>query len=156
MLYKFHGDYARALPLFEQSLAIQKNVLGEHHPDYALSLNNLAQLYKIQGDYARALPLFEQATAITTGNLELTSAVQSERQQLAHSDQNKFFVDAFLSCSLLAGDFDANAYQQVIARKGSVLRRQRQIRLCARPVIRSNGDSGWECRAYRCAWRQSV
>ena len=58
------GDYARALPLFEQALAIRQTVLGENHPETANSLNNLAVLYRSQGDDARALPLFEQALAI--------------------------------------------------------------------------------------------
>ena len=42
----------------------RKAVLGERHPDYALSLNNLAALLESQGDYAAARPLFEQALAI--------------------------------------------------------------------------------------------
>ena len=54
MLYNARSDYARALPLLEQALAIQEKVLGEHHPDYALSLNNLAGLYFSRGDYAAA------------------------------------------------------------------------------------------------------
>jgi tetratricopeptide (TPR) repeat protein len=58
------GDYARALPLYEQALEIRQTVLGENHPDTASSLNNLAMLYYSEGDYARALPLFEQALAI--------------------------------------------------------------------------------------------
>ena len=58
------GDYAAARPLYEQALAIRKEVLGERHPDYATSLNNLAVLLQSQGDYAAARPLYEQALAI--------------------------------------------------------------------------------------------
>ena len=39
-------------------------MLGEHHPDTATSLNNLAELLRSQGDYAAAKPLYEQALAI--------------------------------------------------------------------------------------------
>ena len=39
-------------------------MLGERHPDYATSLNNLALLLDSQGDYAGARPLYEQALAI--------------------------------------------------------------------------------------------
>ena len=58
------GDYARAEPLYRQALEIRKKALGENHPDYATSLNNLAALYQAQGDYARAEPLFRQALEI--------------------------------------------------------------------------------------------
>ncbi len=43
---------------------IQKKVLGEEHPDYALTINNLATLYSALGDFASAEPLFLQAQAI--------------------------------------------------------------------------------------------
>ena len=38
--------------------------LGEGHPDYAVSLNNLADLYRAKGDYAAAEPLYRQAMEI--------------------------------------------------------------------------------------------
>ena len=41
-----------------------KQVLGEHHPDTALSLNNLGDAAEGAGDYAAAKPLLEQALAI--------------------------------------------------------------------------------------------
>ena len=55
------GDYARAEPLYRQALEINKAVLGEKHPDYALGLSNLALLYESMGDYAQAEPLDRQA-----------------------------------------------------------------------------------------------
>ena len=45
-------------------MAIWKEVLGEKHPEYARSLNNLAVLYNDMGDYAKAEPLYRQALAI--------------------------------------------------------------------------------------------
>ena len=38
--------------------------MGEKHPDYANSLNNLAWLYAAQGNYAKAEPLYIEALAI--------------------------------------------------------------------------------------------
>ena len=58
------GDYAKAEPLFRQAMEIRKEALGEKHPDYATSLNNLAVLYQAMGDYAKAEPLFRQALEI--------------------------------------------------------------------------------------------
>ena len=41
-----------------------ETVLGEEHPDYATSLNNLACLYNSMGEYAKAEPLYRQALEI--------------------------------------------------------------------------------------------
>ena len=38
-------------------------MLGEEHPAYATSLNNLAELYQTMGDYARAEPLYKKSVA---------------------------------------------------------------------------------------------
>jgi CHAT domain-containing protein len=58
------GDYARAEPLYKQALEITLKALGENHPSYATSLNNVAFLYYAMGDYARAEPLHKQAIEI--------------------------------------------------------------------------------------------
>ncbi|CAM9762111.1 unnamed protein product [Hapterophycus canaliculatus] len=42
------GKYAEAKALYEDSLATREKVLGAHHPDVALSLNNLAGLMQSQ------------------------------------------------------------------------------------------------------------
>ena len=42
------GKLDEAKPLYKESLAIRKKVLGEEHPDVAQSLNNLAQLLQDQ------------------------------------------------------------------------------------------------------------
>ena len=38
--------------------------MGENHPDYATTLNNLADLYVNMGRYARAEPMYREALAI--------------------------------------------------------------------------------------------
>jgi tetratricopeptide (TPR) repeat protein len=58
------GQFAKAVPLAQQVLAIRKEVLGEKHPEYANSLHNLAFLYFSLGDHRAALPLNKQALAI--------------------------------------------------------------------------------------------
>jgi CHAT domain-containing protein/Tfp pilus assembly protein PilF len=58
------GNYVAAEPLYKQALEIRRTVLGERHPAFAKSLNNLALLYYSTGEYAAAEPLFKQALEI--------------------------------------------------------------------------------------------
>ena len=58
------GDYAGALPIAKQSLAICKQVLGEHHLEYATGLTNLASQYRSLGHFADAEPLYREALDI--------------------------------------------------------------------------------------------
>ena len=62
--YTSMGHYAEAEPLYRQALKIRQTVLGETHPDYAISLNNLAGLHESMADYAKAEPLYRQALGI--------------------------------------------------------------------------------------------
>src|SRR5205807_7974678 len=99
-LYKAEGNFARAEPMFRQALEIRKKALGETHPDYASSLNDLARLYQLQGDFARAEPLARQSLVITREHLNATAAIQSERQQLGMGDMLRSYLDAYLSIAL--------------------------------------------------------
>ena len=58
------GDLPAARLYYVQALAINREVLGEHHPDTASSLNNLGMLLKDIGDLPAARPYLEQALAI--------------------------------------------------------------------------------------------
>ncbi|MDW8469031.1 MAG: tetratricopeptide repeat-containing protein [Burkholderiales bacterium] len=76
------GEYARALPLLQRSLAIREKALGPEHPAVAQSLNDLAGLYRAMGEYARALPLYERSLAI------LEKALGAEHPDVATSLNN--------------------------------------------------------------------
>lgn len=52
-----------------QALELYKCILGENHPEYARSSNNLGLLYKKQGKYSKAEPLYTQALKIAELNL---------------------------------------------------------------------------------------
>lgn len=71
---ELHGEgrHAEAAALAEEVLAILRQVVGEQHPYYASSLNNLASAYRAMGDFARAEPLHRQA-------LEISRQVVGER-----------------------------------------------------------------------------
>jgi CHAT domain-containing protein/Tfp pilus assembly protein PilF len=64
LLYKSTGEYAKAEPLYVQAMEIRRGSVGEEHPRYATSLNNLASLYQSMGEYAKAELLYVQALKI--------------------------------------------------------------------------------------------
>ena len=45
-------------------MEIRRTALGENHPDYAQSLDDLAALYREMGDHAAALALCRQAVEV--------------------------------------------------------------------------------------------
>ena len=53
-----------AEPMFRESLAIRREVLGDDHPNVARSLSNLAGLLAGRGDRKAAEPLLREALAI--------------------------------------------------------------------------------------------
>ncbi len=58
------GRYEDAEPLYQEALSIQRERLGDRHPDVAFSLNNLAVLYIEQGRYGESEPLMQEALSI--------------------------------------------------------------------------------------------
>ena len=51
-------------PFFQRSIALRKKILGIEHPDYASSLNNLANVYLATGNFKKAEPLFIESRTI--------------------------------------------------------------------------------------------
>jgi len=110
------GEYSKAEPLYRQAMEIYKKVLGEEHPSYATSLNNLALLYHRMGEYAKAEPLFRQAMQITKKmlgeehrqhatvlkNLAGLLAATGRREQAWESLVQATQIDARLVSELLA------------------------------------------------------
>ena len=67
--YLTAGKLDKALPLFEETLALQKAKLGPDHPDTLLSMNNLAGGYLTAGKLDKALPLLEETLALQRAKL---------------------------------------------------------------------------------------
>ena len=63
--YKGKGLYALAEDPYQRCLDAVKKILGDRHPDVAMSLNNLAELYRSQGKYKEAEPLYQQALVLS-------------------------------------------------------------------------------------------
>ena len=62
--YDGQGLHGQALRWSEGCREAIAKRLGQDHPNYATSLNNLAALYRAQGKYDQALPLYEEALAL--------------------------------------------------------------------------------------------
>ena len=58
------GQYAEAEPLLKRAMEVRREALGERHPDYAASLNDLASLYHAMGRHAEAEPLYHRAMEV--------------------------------------------------------------------------------------------
>ena len=58
------GDFSTAEPIYRETVELAKKTIGEGHPNYAISLNNLAVLLKDMGRLDEAEPLFRQAIEI--------------------------------------------------------------------------------------------
>ena len=55
------GRFKEAVAPASRAVNLSRRNYGEHHPEYAASLNNLATLHVLAGNYATAVPFFEQA-----------------------------------------------------------------------------------------------
>jgi tetratricopeptide (TPR) repeat protein len=64
LLYVEVGEYEPALHLLQRGVEETRKLTGEHHPEFAKSLGNLADLYQATGAYAAALPLRRQALEV--------------------------------------------------------------------------------------------
>jgi len=72
------GQYAEATHLFQETLTIRRDILGEDHPDTAASYNNLAETLRAQGKYAEAEGEDHPDTATGYNNLATTLNAQGK------------------------------------------------------------------------------
>jgi CHAT domain-containing protein len=115
------GAYAKAEPLYRQAIEIRKNALGEDHPDYATSLNNLAVLYAATNRPDEALGLMKEAFKIDDRMIGQVFSISAEEQRLAYISSIRTHLDLFLSLVFghFAGSPDAvqDALNLILKRK---------------------------------------
>ena len=63
-IYYAQGDYENTEVLYQESLELFREQLGDRHPEVARALTNLGSLYQAQGRYAETEPLFQEALSI--------------------------------------------------------------------------------------------
>jgi CHAT domain-containing protein len=135
VLFEAQGDLESAKPPLEEALSIYKDFSPEQHADAAIALHSLGILYLLQKDYAAARPYFEQAMVIQRRSLDRAVLALSEQQQFAMTQSFRIYLDNYLSVgtddrnqpSLAAVDYD-----HVLAWKGAISARQRQLRFLRR------------------------
>src|SRR5260221_2841525 len=96
--------------------------------------------YESRGKYAQAEPLQSKAIEILRRQLDLTAAVQSERQQFWMAANLQRYLSGFLSIADDAKVDAGSVYDEVLAWKGSISARQQAIRR-ARRAITAGGSS---------------
>jgi CHAT domain-containing protein/tetratricopeptide (TPR) repeat protein len=91
--YHLSGNYEAAEPLYQEALALKRDLYGPEHPTYLLTLNNLGKLYLQMQDVERGRPLILEAYRILTGlpraeesAPDVCRVVQINRAQLHHQD----------------------------------------------------------------------
>ena len=87
------GKYAEATPLALESLKIRREVLGDKHPDTAMSINYLAGVYYQQAQYAKAEPLFLENVKIyreVSGNKHPDTATSINNLARLYSAQAQY------------------------------------------------------------------
>jgi CHAT domain-containing protein/Tfp pilus assembly protein PilF len=68
-LYESTGQFSKSESLYEQAVNIIKETLGEDHPDYGTTVNNLALLYVKTGEFQQAESLFKRDLEIIKKSL---------------------------------------------------------------------------------------
>ncbi|MBD2509794.1 tetratricopeptide repeat protein [Nostoc muscorum FACHB-395] len=87
------GRYSEAEPLYKKALELRQRLLGEEHPDVAISYNNLALLYSDQGRYSDAEPLHKKALELwqrLLGEEHPDVANSYNNLALLYSDQGRY------------------------------------------------------------------
>ena len=96
--------YAEGIETCRKVIQLRGELLGESHPQYAGSLNNLAALYQNIGDYSRAGPLYRHSLEIkkrTLGENHPVYAQSLNNLALLYQDTGDYTEAEPLFCNAL-------------------------------------------------------
>jgi CHAT domain-containing protein/tetratricopeptide (TPR) repeat protein len=102
------GQHEEAIKYTTKSANLTSQIKGKQHPDFALSLNNLAELYRSIGDYAAAEPLLKQAMKI---------------YRVALGEQNPDFARSLSNLALLYQSMGDSAAAEPLSKQAMEIRR---------------------------------
>jgi tetratricopeptide (TPR) repeat protein/tRNA A-37 threonylcarbamoyl transferase component Bud32 len=129
LLYQDRGDYRKALPLLEQARDLFKKLLGEEHPHYAASLISLAALHLENKQPVQAAACCSEALTRQRAFLDRTFTALAGRQRLDFLNQQRRFLDLYLTIASHSDIPAADCYRHVLAWKGTVATRHAEERL---------------------------
>jgi CHAT domain-containing protein/tetratricopeptide (TPR) repeat protein len=78
------GDLAGAELIYAEALSIQRNSLGESHPDIAQTLNWMGVLFLRQGKYEQSGPLLHEALEMRRQFIDLSPGIANNLNDIGH------------------------------------------------------------------------
>lgn len=137
-LRMLRNDLASARPLFERALEIQKETLGERHPDTTNTMNNLASLLWVQGDLVTARRHADAAFNSTWLPLSRELPTLSEREQIAALTAAASRLSVALDVAEGQSERDSESFARLLAWKGLAAEaHQARRRASANPELRA-------------------
>jgi CHAT domain-containing protein len=127
--YLLLGDLDAAEARYKESVGVLRPALGEQHPDYLNAAAGLALAQSLKGDYRPAEPVLRDRVEGSRRRQGLIAAAQSEHQQLVTARALRADLDKYLTLAVRARLSGDEAYQHLLAWKGTVFARQRELRL---------------------------
>ena len=94
-LYRFLGDYTKALQLYFQSLQITERIKDLNY--VVFNYNSIGELYVVQGDYRQALQYFFKGLSIAKKNnfdwqCKLLLSTGKAYEKMGYLDSAKFYI----------------------------------------------------------------
>ena len=142
------GNYTEAIRLGTQALEIRRKVLGEEHPEYAISLNNLAGYNFKAGNYDESAKLCKQCFERNKNFVLKNFASMTEKERANFwSINSKFFSDRLPDFAYKhpTPTFATIAYNGQLLSKGLLLNAELEIQ----KLIEKSGDKEMEQRYYK-------
>ncbi len=124
------GNVAQAESLFQRSLGIRRNFLGDRNSTVANNIADLAVSYRSQGKLGSSMEYARQALQTQDRVLDMLSQTMSEKDVLAYIESHRIAVGIYLSSfidSLQRHDINCiDAAQVVLQNKGVLAERMFQ------------------------------
>ena len=124
-LNELKGDYKSAELCYKEALEIRKKGLGEEHPDYLSSLNNLAILYSKTNRSKDALLIYEANIEVLNKNITLNFEWLNDNEKELFWKMSEYFyntLDQFVTSHLNELPQATNlSYNSILFTKGKLM-----------------------------------